>query len=270
MKKRTLGLLIALNISWNPLFANWDNQYLDKLLDDPKGTLEIQTASAKNYTEDMGFNFNPDHLNLTGALAKRQYEREIAEHPPIAPVFESHDSVGGHVELRNFMMSHRFEGIAKNVHQKLREIYGNKILSKPVRVINNVGGIRAVMEIYNCSLNEYLALFGTILPQNGYSGSYGHMEVYDIMVDGQMISHGIEKETTLPYTYGPGEISLLEKNDRRLYGMSEGSWMIDYGRGFIPPALWEGVLLPYMSNNDSASMKDQLGQCAKSFFKVKR
>jgi hypothetical protein len=150
----------------------------------------------------------------------------------------------------------------------LRDIYKDKILEKPVRVINNVGGMWAPMEIYNCSATEYVALFGTLLPQVGYSGRYPFMQVWDIMVDGKMLSHGIQTDTTLPVTYGPGEISLLEKGERRIYNLGEGAMMIDYGRGFIPPALNQGVFTPYKNNADFDSMKDQIIECAKSFFNI--
>jgi len=266
MKKLILGLFV-LNVSWTSLLAQkFETEYLDSLLKDPFTTLETQQISAVNFTKATGYDFKPEHLNLVGALARREYDLLRERHPLTdADVTKFKKPNGGHVEWANLVTAHRFEGIAKSVHERLRNIYKDKILEHPVRVINNVGGMWAVMEIYNCSTTEYVALFGSMFPQKGYSGLYPFMEVYDIMVDGKMVSHGIETDTTLPVTYEAGEISLLENSERRIYALETGAMMIDYGRGFIPAAMDQGIFTPYKNNKDFASMRDQVLACAKSF-----
>lgn len=45
--------------------------------------------------------------------------------------------------------------------------------------------------------------------------------------------------------------------------MDAYTYMIDYGRGAIPAAFWEGVIAPYLfTNEDWESFKTQLGVCA--------
>ncbi len=259
MKAFVLSLIFYIFSS--NVYAKFTDEYLDQLIDDPDGTLAFQKAAAKLYKKTTKYNFNPLHLNLIGALARREYERNTHSYPR----FQDEDHGNGHTSAEDFLIAHRYEGIARIVHRRLREIYGNKILEKPIRVINNVGGIYATMEIYNCSLREYMALFGTILPQTGYSGSYSFMRVWDVMVDGEMYSYGVERNKSVPISYGPGEYSLLNKKERRVYKMGAGAMMLDYGRGFIPPALVEGVFAPFSNNLDSASMRGQIFQCAKSF-----
>jgi hypothetical protein len=131
-------------------------------------------------------------------------------------------------------------------------------------MINNVGQVLALFEIYNCSLTEYLGLWGALFEQNGYSGRYPYMRVWDIMVDGEMKSHGIKMNKTVPVTYGPGEVSLLKKKERRFYTLGEGAMMLDYGRGFVIPAFVQGTVIPYKNNGDIVSFKDHFAQCFKS------
>lgn len=259
-------LLLLLCVCSLPLHAKFTDDELDKLLDNPLSTVDMLQEKAETFKEEKGYNFDPEDLNLIGALAKREYERLVSLKPvTMEELKQFTPDAEGHVKPEDLLRAHRYEGIAKILHRKLREVYGNKILPHPVRVINNVGGIFATMEIYNCSTREYLAGFGTMLEQTGYSGRYPYMKVWDIMVDGEMVSHGIEKNTSLPVTYGPGDVSLLKKKERRIYTMTPGAMMIDYGRGFIVPAFNQGVILPYKGNADWPSFKEQIWQCAKSF-----
>src|SRR3989338_2472472 len=106
MKKLMLGLFI-LNVSWTSLHAEsaFEDQYLDDLLSNPLQTLEMQQISAKNYTEAT---FNPEHLNLVGALARREYDNLIARHPVTeADITKFKEPNGGHVEFQDLVTAHR-------------------------------------------------------------------------------------------------------------------------------------------------------------------
>lgn len=269
MRKTALSFLLALGFLCSSAYGKFEDEYLDKLLDDPETTLESQRATAANYKKATGKIFNPELLSLIGALARREYERTLPKNSQESNTSDIPELQEGHVELEHFLRAQRFEALYANVHRRLREVYGDKILENPVRVINNVGGIYAIMEIYYCGTKEYLALFGTLLEQTGYSGSYSFMNVFDIMVDKTMVSHGIHKNTTVPVSYGPDEISFLPRKERRIYWMEAGAIMIDVGQGFTLPGVVDGVLRPYRNNGDVRSLVDQLGQCAKSLFRFR-
>ena len=260
-------LVLACGFQWPTAYAEfYDDAHLDTLLD-ATDLIEQLREKVEIHKKASGYNFDPEDLSLIGALARRQYERQIQKEPiDLDEVVKNfvRPAGRGRIRSKDLVLAHRFETVLAYTHQRLRDVYQNRILEKPVRVLNNVGEVFGIMEIYSCAPTEYLAMFGTQMQQRGYSGAYSFMRVWDVMVDGKMRSHGIERNTTLPIYYGPGDVSLLEKEERRFYKMNKGTLMLDYGRGFIAPELWQGVVMPFFKNGDSASFGAQLGQCIKS------
>jgi hypothetical protein len=168
----------------------------------------------------------------------------------------------------DLLSAYRAETIIYRLHELLKVRYPGEILDELVWVWNNVGGIYARLAVVSCSMSEYIAFFGTPLEQTGYSGEYPYMDVYDIMISGEMYSHGPSSGEGFPQTYLEGDVSLLKRNESRVYKMGKFSYMLDYGRGFVPAALWQGIIAPYLFvNHDSQSAKEQLKACATAILK---
>jgi hypothetical protein len=217
---------------------------------------------------DQDYLFTAEGLNRINLQAIREVNEHKADFSPAAWQQLAADYYGqSSASDPDLSLALRAEAINDRIHELLVQQYPKQILSDTKWVWNNVGGVYARIKILYCSMNEYIALFGSSLPQQGFSGEYSNMEVYDIMSAGEMKSFDSSSEKAYPITYLPGDISLLQRNETRYYNMSKYTYMIDYGRGkpWIIRSLWAGVFAPYFFvNHDTNSMSTQLTDCGKS------
>jgi len=216
------------------------------------------------------FIFSPEDLNQIGKLAVSQVDEELSHietsvQLELARTFFDHHGVNDAETLS----AYRTEIILERTISLLQERYPGHISRNPVWVWNNVGGVFARMTVLYCSFNEYIAVFGSPLVQSGFSGEYTFMDVYDVMIQGRMVSHDNYPTGALPLTYQAGDVSLLKGGSTRYYSMDRNTYMIDYGRGSISRALWQGVIAPVLyTSHDYRSMKDQLKSCGSSILNV--
>jgi hypothetical protein len=218
--------------------------------------------------------FDPDAIEALRAAATADVERSLAALDAASleraarMFYAARDTetqpTWSDVELAHAVAAYRAEQVLIAVHAALKAAYPQQVVDKPIWIWNNVGGIYARMAIIACGLHEYLALFGTSTPQSGFSGYYPGMEVYDIMLTGSMTSWGAAPAAANPLVYTPGDRrSLLARKETRYYTMGADTYMLDYGRGNIARAFWQGVIAPYLFvNHDWRSLETQLGVCA--------
>jgi hypothetical protein len=236
---------------------------------------QAQSGYTQNPTEealefdlknDHQYVFNPKDLNAIGQQAVQEVDEFFkGTRPQVATKLASDYFEKSDAQDPDLLTAFRTEIILDRIQQILMEKNPDKILENSDWSWNNVGDIYGRIKILYCSMNEYVALFGTQLPQEGFSGVYSSMFVYDIMVTGEMKSHGNSSEDAFPMTYRAGDISLLKKADSRFYNMGKYTYMIDYGRGNIATAVPQGIIEPYLfSNHDYASLRDQLKNCGTS------
>jgi hypothetical protein len=155
------------------------------------------------------------------------------------------------------------------VHQALKERYPEHITTTlEWGNWNNVGTTFERIAIASCSTSEYVAFWGTNLPQTGFSGRYPHMEVWDIMMTGKMRSFGAAAAESNAITYEASEhrLSYLAPDSTRVYDLGPQTYMLDYGRGAIVTSFWQGVIRPAFGNSDWGSAWGQFKACAKEVF----
>jgi C-8 sterol isomerase len=97
------------------------------------------------------------------------------------------------------------------------------------------GGGVGIMTILHASLSEYVILFGTPVGTEGCSGRY-RLEIHDFVLKGEMWTYTEEAFLERTVTR-PGECGLLKRRQVKGFRLLEGTWMLEYGRGFIPSAL---------------------------------
>ena len=230
----------------------------------------LKSSSPSGSSRSSEFIFDPEELNRIGKQAVAEVDEDLSRIQENVLSELAHSFFGNQKVPESEMISaYRTELILDRTTRLLQQHYPQYITQNPIWVWNNVGGVFARMTILFCSFGEYLALFGSPMRQSGFSGEYHHMDVYDIMLKGKMVSYENYPVGALPLTYLSGDVSLLKKGVTRYYSMESDTYMIDYGRGQIAMSFWAGVIAPaFYTSHDFKSMKDQLKSCGRSIFNL--
>ncbi len=132
------------------------------------------------------------------------------------------------------------------IHQELLRRYPGKIAPEVRWVFNSSGNVICQLALVYASPIEYVALFGTPIGATGFSGRYGYADVWDLMVEGKMLTY-------TPGQFGPteylaGDSAYLKKGSGKGVVYVGSTWMIDYGRGLPVTMLPFGVIAPSLFN----------------------
>lgn len=157
---------------------------------------------------------------------------------------------------KNWTLDQQFEFI----REQLSAEHPGRINQKPKWVFNQTAGALVQSQILFCSPKEYVIIAGSTIGTEGHSGRYD-MEVWDAMIAGEMwtaLQGELQKKV-----YKEGELAYLPRLKAKAYKIPDFGYMLEYGRGNVSKALAQGVLSPaFFINQDFASMKEQLGECA--------
>ncbi|XP_064611852.1 sigma non-opioid intracellular receptor 1-like [Liolophura sinensis] len=141
----------------------------------------------------------------------------------------------------------------KKIIQTFRQRYPGHILPPEhiEWVFINAGGWMGSFCLLHASLTEYVLLFGTAVPTSGHSGRYW-ANISDTIVTGSFMQW---KEGELSnVVYKPGDTVLHVWGDVAAVSWAEGTWMVEYGRGFIPSTLGFGLSDTIFSTQDFLTM----------------
>ncbi|XP_038079226.1 sigma non-opioid intracellular receptor 1-like [Patiria miniata] len=124
----------------------------------------------------------------------------------------------------------------EKVHAELMDRYPGHILppEKSQWMFVNAGGWKGAMCMIHASITEYIIFFGTAVDTVGHSGRYW-ANISDTVMTGtfRQWSEG----TTVSQVFHPGDTILHVWGDVTMVQWSEGTWMVEYGRGFLPSTL---------------------------------
>ncbi len=143
------------------------------------------------------------------------------------------------------------------IHQEMMRRYPGKIAPDVRWIFNSAGNVVCQLALVYGSPTEYVAYFGTPIGESGFSGRYGHADVWDLMVDGKMLA--FTEGQFEPTEYGPGDSAYLKRGQGKGVAYVGSTWMIDYGRGLPLTMLPFGIIFPYLFNTlDGKSAYKQL------------
>ncbi|XP_074655500.1 sigma non-opioid intracellular receptor 1-like [Tubulanus polymorphus] len=137
----------------------------------------------------------------------------------------------------------------KLILNDLRERYDGHILSDEYLqwVFINCGGWMGSINVIHASLTEYILFFGSAVYTTGHSGRY-LVNVSDTLLSGAMTQW---KEGTLTnHTFVAGDTVKHVWGDATSVTFHGGTWMLEYGRGFIPSTLTFGLADTIFSTHD--------------------
>ena len=143
------------------------------------------------------------------------------------------------------------------IHKELVERYPGKVAPEVRWTFNSAGNVVCQIAIVYASPTEYVAFFGTPIGATGFSGRYRYADVWDLMVDGRMIT--CTPGQMEPTEYGPGDSAYLPRGTVKLMTYVGSTWMIDYGRGLPVSMMPFGITGPAaFSTLDFRSAGEQL------------
>ena len=125
------------------------------------------------------------------------------------------------------------------IRQDLEATYPGHLAPKEEWVFNLAAGATGIMALLHASLTEYLIIFGSPCGTEGYSSRYA-LEIRDWVINGEMVTYTEDKPGTAVVTR-PGEGALLKRFMAKGYKITGNTWMLEYGRGFVPSALPTGM-----------------------------
>ncbi len=148
------------------------------------------------------------------------------------------------------------------IHKELLRRYPGKIAPEVHWTFNSAGNVVCQIAIVYASPTEYVAFFGTPVGAGGFSGRYRQADVWDLMVDGRMLT--CFPGQLEPTEYGPGDSAYLPKGTCKAVSYVGSTWMIDYGRGLPVTMMPFGIFGPAFFNTmDGQSAWEQLADYGK-------
>nr|XP_033791560.1 sigma non-opioid intracellular receptor 1 [Geotrypetes seraphini] len=114
-------------------------------------------------------------------------------------------------------------------------------------VFVNAGGWMGSMCLLHASLTEYVLLFGTAVDTGGHSGRYW-VEISDTIISGTFRQW--KEGTTKSEVYYPGDTIIHTIGEATSVQWTAGTWMVEYGRGFIPSTLGFALGDTFFSTQD--------------------
>uniref|UniRef100_A0A3P9M0Z4 Sigma non-opioid intracellular receptor 1 n=3 Tax=Oryzias TaxID=8089 RepID=A0A3P9M0Z4_ORYLA len=136
---------------------------------------------------------------------------------------------------------------------ELRKRYPGRILPDEDLqwIFVNAGGWMGSMCLLHASLTEYLLLFGTAVDTSGHSGRY-LVEISDTIISGTFRQW--KEGTTKSEIYYPGDTIVHKVGDATAVQWTAGTWMVEYGKGFIPSTLGFALADTLFSTQDFLTM----------------
>jgi len=139
------------------------------------------------------------------------------------------------------------------VYRDLKTKYPGHILpqSDLQWVFMNGGGWMGSMCILHASLTEYVLFFGSAMDTGGHSGRYW-ANITDTLLSGEF-HQWLEGELKV-HIHKPGETVLHTWGEATAVNFKAGTWMVEYGRGFIPSTLGFALADTIFSTQDFLTM----------------
>ncbi|BFZ23603.1 hypothetical protein BsWGS_26642 [Bradybaena similaris] len=141
------------------------------------------------------------------------------------------------------------EAAFEQVHKDLRAKYKGHILpSNDLQwIFMNAGGWMGSMCLLHASLTEYVLFFGTPMDTSGHSGRYW-ANISDTILTGTFYQWKEGALNTL--VYQPGDTVFHGMGEATGVSWTAGTWMVEYGRGFIPSTLFFALADSFFSTTD--------------------
>jgi hypothetical protein len=127
------------------------------------------------------------------------------------------------------------DAMCELVMEQLRQAWPGHVEREPQWMFNLAGGATGMLGLLHGSLSEYVALFGTPVGTEAFSGRY-RLDIHDIVLSGEMWTY-TEEQFRGRAVHRPGEKALLRRGQVKGFRLAEDTWLLEYGRGLVPSSL---------------------------------
>ncbi|KAK7501892.1 hypothetical protein BaRGS_00006978 [Batillaria attramentaria] len=154
-------------------------------------------------------------------------------------------------------------GAYSKVLEEFRRKYPGHILpDQDIQwIFMNAGGWMGAMCLLHASLTEYVLFFGTAVDTTGHSGRYW-ANISDTILIGTF--HQWKEGALERITYGPGDTVFHAWGEATSVSWKAETWMVEYGRGFIPSTLGFALADTFFSTTDFLTLLYILNVYAKA------
>ena len=137
--------------------------------------------------------------------------------------------------IANRAIGQPFDEMTRTVTDGLVAAYPDHIDPANDYIFNLTTGFCGMMKVLHASVTEYLIIFGSAVGTEAYSGRY-QLEIHDFVMSGEMWAY-TEERCGERLVSRPGDHAVLRRGHAKGWRIVEGTWMLEYGRGFLPSAL---------------------------------
>jgi C-8 sterol isomerase len=131
------------------------------------------------------------------------------------------------------------EQMVANLKAELAARHPGHVATATDWIFSLYGGTTGVLMLLHGSITEYLIFYGSAIDTSGFSGRF-LMEVHDYVLSGEMRCF-TEDRCTESQLYRPGSHAVLPRGHAKGFSIAPDTWMLEYGRGFIPACLPFGL-----------------------------
>jgi hypothetical protein len=125
--------------------------------------------------------------------------------------------------------------LSRRLMDALAHAFPGHVSTEENWVFNIAAGSTGIMNVLHGSFTEYLILFGTPIGTEAYSGRYD-MDIHDWVLSGEMQTYSDDNPLE-PIITRPGEHAVLKRGRTKGFKLEGNTWMLEYGRGFVPSSL---------------------------------
>lgn len=128
-----------------------------------------------------------------------------------------------------------FEAMSRAVIEAAAAAYPGHVETRQEWFFNLAGGSTGMMTVLHASITEYVAIFGSPIGTNAFSGRYP-MEIHDWVLRGTMHTY-TQADPGRAVTTAAGDHASLPPATVKGFSLEPDTWMLEYGRGFVPGGL---------------------------------
>jgi C-8 sterol isomerase len=158
-------------------------------------------------------------------------------------------------EIDRIVRNNQAGTVEENIEGVVRDLkaaYPKYVSTRNEWVMSVAGGCRGHFRIVHASITEYILIFGTPIGTDGFTGRFPADDWFWMLSGEQWVYDEGQLDKTV---YKPGSpVHLLPRGTGRFFKFTEGSYGVEYVRGWVPLMMPFGLADAMTSTLDGSSI----------------